>query len=197
MLRNPFYIGIMRMNGESHPGIHEPLISKTVFDRVQQNLDGKKNTPSLLHEFLFRRMISCKHCEYSLIGERQKGYIYYRCHTKDCPTLTIREESVVAAFKSCLQPLHFEADEIANIRDMVAAHFGQKDQDRDDHGRALDLRLEACRARLSRLIDAYTDGMIEKTLFTEKKLALLMEQKSLEGARDNLSRDRAQVAGKT
>jgi DNA invertase Pin-like site-specific DNA recombinase len=80
ILRNPFYVGIMRIkrSGESYPGIHEPLITKATFDRVQQNLDGKKNSSPLTHDFIFRRMISCKLCEYSLIGEREKGYIYYR-----------------------------------------------------------------------------------------------------------------------
>ena len=46
MLRNPFYMGIVRMSGETYPGIHQPLVSKAVFDRVQRALDGKKASAS-------------------------------------------------------------------------------------------------------------------------------------------------------
>lgn len=29
-----------------------------------------------------------------MVAERQKGYIYYRCHTASCATKTVREEAV-------------------------------------------------------------------------------------------------------
>jgi DNA invertase Pin-like site-specific DNA recombinase len=198
MLRNPFYIGIMQMksSGESYVGIHQPIVSKAVFDRVQQNLAGKKNRPAIIHDFLFRRMISCANCHYSLIGETQKKYVYYRCHTKNCPTLTIREEIVLNAFRTRLQPLQFEEDEIAELRSMIAAYFEQRSEHKEEHVHALNLRLEATRARLSRLIDVYADGMLEKSLFAEKKLALLMEQKTLEDERDSVARNGSHFAEK-
>jgi hypothetical protein len=198
MLRNPLYVGIMRMksSGESYVGIHERIVSKAIFDRVQQNLDGKKNRTVTMHDFLFRRMISCTNCRYSLIGERQKGYVYYRCQTKGCPTLTIREELVVAAFQTRLQPLQFEEAEIAELRSMIAAYFDGRNERRDEHVRAINLRIEASRARLSRLLDAYTDDLIEKSLFAEKKLALLMEQKALEEERDLATRNKSHYSEK-
>jgi DNA invertase Pin-like site-specific DNA recombinase len=197
MLRNPFYIGIMRMrSGESYVGVHEPIVSKAVFDRVQRNLDGKKNAQAIVHDFLFRRMISCANCHYSLIGEKQKGYVYYRCHSKGCPTLTIREDLVVTAFRTRLQPLRFEEAEVAELRSMIAAHFDERSRHREEHIHALNLRLEGARARLSRLIDAYTDGMIDKSLFSEKKLSLLLEQKAIEDERDLAARNSSHFAEK-
>jgi site-specific DNA recombinase len=43
-LRNPFYMGIMRIEkrGEHFPGIHEPLVSKRLFDEVEAVLDGRE-----------------------------------------------------------------------------------------------------------------------------------------------------------
>lgn len=71
MFNNPFYIGIIRVEktGETFPGIHEPLISKALFDRVQAVLTGKANIRSLNHAFIFRRLLSCSKCNYSLVGE--------------------------------------------------------------------------------------------------------------------------------
>jgi hypothetical protein len=75
ILRNPFYMGVIRMkrSGESYAGVPEPIIAKSLFDRVQDILDGKLNARPLVHDFLFRRMITCVNCGYRLIGETRKG----------------------------------------------------------------------------------------------------------------------------
>ena len=184
MLRNPFYAGIIRMSGQVYPGIHEPLVSKATFERVQRALDGKKTSQVIVHDFLFRRMIRCVHCGYRLIGETHKGFVYYRCHTKGCPTVAIREEVATDAFQAKLRPLYFEVHEIGELRDLVLERLGESTSKREDQLQAFSLRIEGIRARLSRLIDAYTDGVIDKELFTEKKLALLMEQRELQDERD-------------
>jgi len=46
MLKNPFYYGVFKFNGEIYQGTHEPIISKKLFDSVQQvmNNRGKKET---------------------------------------------------------------------------------------------------------------------------------------------------------
>jgi site-specific DNA recombinase len=96
LLNNPFYAGVVRIRrtGETFAGTHEPLVSLALFDRVQAVLKGKTNTRVRSHEFLFRRILKCKLCGYHLIGEIQKGHVYYRCHTRDCATKGVREDSV-------------------------------------------------------------------------------------------------------
>ena len=55
LLNNPFYIGLIahrKIGGPVHKGVHEPLISKTLFDQVQRRLQGKaqqKGTATWLH----------------------------------------------------------------------------------------------------------------------------------------------------
>src|SRR5581483_9216034 len=74
LLNNPFYMGIIRIRAknETFAGVHEPLVSRPLFERVQKILRGRFNTASIKHDFLYRRRLTCKHCGYSLIGERQK-----------------------------------------------------------------------------------------------------------------------------
>src|SRR5207237_8146912 len=109
LLNNSFYIGLiqLRRSGETFSGVHPALVSKSLFDRVKQILSGRLNTRSLKHDLLFRRLLTCQHCGYSLIGERQKGHIYYRCHTKDCPTTGVREEAVEAEIETRFSALQF------------------------------------------------------------------------------------------
>ena len=96
ILNNPFYFGLIRLRrtGETFLGVHEPLITKQLFDHVRRVLTGRTPSRTLIHAFTFRRTLRCRECGYSLIGELQKGHAYYRCHTRTCPTTGIREERV-------------------------------------------------------------------------------------------------------
>jgi site-specific DNA recombinase len=41
ILSNPFYAGVIRLNGRLYPGKHQPLISAGLFDSVSPTLAGK------------------------------------------------------------------------------------------------------------------------------------------------------------
>ncbi len=184
MLRNPFYIGIIRLRrtGETFPGGHEPLVRTALFERVQAVLTGKMNSRSVCHDFLFRRLLSCAHCGYSLIGEFQKGRVYYRCHTRRCPTTSVREDVVDSVLQTAFAPLRFSDIE---ERYLVATLDRLKltaARDSEDHLAALQLRLAGIDDRLGRLTDAYIDGTIEKNLFENRKSSLLTEKRGAEEA---------------
>src|SRR5262249_21291589 len=113
VLNNPFYLGLIRLKrtGETFPGAHEPVVSKALFDQVHDLLVGKTPIRTLKHDFLFRRLLTCKTCRYSLIGERQKGHVYYRCHGVACGPTSIREEQVEAVFENLVSRLRFVGEE--------------------------------------------------------------------------------------
>ncbi|MHB8521893.1 MAG: recombinase family protein [Limisphaerales bacterium] len=182
ILNNPLYIGLIRLKrtGETFPGAHAPLIPKSLFDRVHAALRGHVNARTQRHDFLFRRLLACTHCGYSLIGELQKGHHYYRCHTTPCPTTGIREEAVDEALRRLLGMLQFDDREKAYFAGKLARKAEEWDGERESATKALYLRQAQLQDRLARLTDAFLDGTIEKPLFEERKTALLMERKSLE-----------------
>ena len=96
MLRNKFYIGQVYvkeyrgLEGYWTNGIHEALIDKETFEKVQDVLDGnKKHTPKitgkkLIHPDLYlRKFVICPVCGHALTGAGSKGnggrYYYYFC----------------------------------------------------------------------------------------------------------------------
>jgi hypothetical protein len=184
LLNNPFYIGLIRLKktGETFPGAHEPLISKHLFHRVQNVLQGKTFARTHRHYFLFRRLLTCKGCDYSLTGEKQKGHVYYRCHTPGCPTTGIREDVVDESILQCFFPLQLSEEEIAYLEDkigMLKAEWGSRKQREID---SIKLRLSQLQDRLARLTDSYIDRMIEKDVFEERKTTLLMDRRGFEDA---------------
>ena len=121
VLRNPFYTGIiyMRRSGETYAGLHTPLVVPSIFRQVQDRLDGKTSAKIIRHDFLFRRMIACAYCRYHLIGERQKGHVYYRCHTPRCLTRGLREEVVEEVVRSRLTPLYLSEEDKSELRSLA------------------------------------------------------------------------------
>jgi site-specific DNA recombinase len=190
LLNNPFYIGIIRLKktGEAFPGIHEPLIGKALFDRVKAVLTGKMNVQNQRHSFQFRRMLTCAVCGYSLIGERQKGHVYYRCHSEQCAGTSIREETVAAEVECLLKAIRFSAEEKVCFKAKILQLRGTWQSQKEDEKRSLNLQLSQIKDRLNRLADAYLDHTFDKTMFEERKLGLLLQQKTVEENLGNLSR---------
>ncbi len=182
MLNNPFYIGLIRLKrtGETFPGSHDPLISKLLFDRVQRILDGKTNAFGWRHTFTYRRLLKCKHCGLTLIGEVQKGHKYYRCHTPGCPTKCVREEVVEYSVLDLLSKIQLNEKEIAYLEQRTERVKKNWESGREDLLKSITLRIAQLRDRLSRLTDAFIDRAIEKDIYEERKAALLMERKDLE-----------------
>jgi hypothetical protein len=182
LLNNPFYIGIIRVRrtNETFVGVHKPIISKALFDSVQAILSGKIKSQGWRHNFLFRRILACKACGLSLIGEVQKGYTYYRCHTTTCQTTCLREEIIEQTFLETFSGIELSNDEIAYARQRIEDLKKDWHSQKDIEIRSLNLRLNQLQDRLSRLTDAFIDRVIEKDIFEERKIALLMERKEIE-----------------
>jgi DNA invertase Pin-like site-specific DNA recombinase len=193
ILGNPFYIGLIRLkrSGQTFPGAHAPLIPKSLFSRVQMILAGKSNTKIQKHDFLFRRLVRCKQCKFTLIGERQKGHHYYRCQTKSCPATGIREELMDVEIQRQLLPLCFDDDECTYFRAKLAQMKVDWSNRQEEVCKTLNIQTGQLRDRLNRLTDAFLDGAIERELFEQRKTALLMELKGLEENMANM-RDQTQ-----
>jgi site-specific DNA recombinase len=184
ILRNPFYIGLIQIGSTKkiYRGIHPPIVSKALYDRVQRILDGKNIATVQRHDFVFRRLVTCRHCGYSLIGEKQKGHTYYRCHTKDCPTMGIREDVLDQHVLTLFNQIRFGDVENKCLEALLATFNLEWMEQQQVRRQSIEMRLSQASERLNRLTDAYLDGMIENNIFDARKRALLLEIKELEEA---------------
>lgn len=178
VLTNLFYIGIIRITktGESFQGAHEPLINKPLFDRVQAALRGNTPHRSVAHRFRYQRTIRCGTCNRSLIGERHKGHVYYRCHIRDCPTTSLRETGIDDALRCAVAPASFSADEWKAIEADIEVGLADAQQNVARDKRSLSLAMAAIDDRMARLTDAYVDQVIDKSTYLERKERLLHEK---------------------
>ncbi|MDX5367677.1 MAG: hypothetical protein LPK90_14895, partial [Alphaproteobacteria bacterium] len=117
---------------------------------------------------------------YSLIGERQKGHIYYRCHERACPTKGIRQELVDMQIGRALKRVQLSPEEM----DQVVNHFDAFDHHWEERQTtmiaAAELRLSNMTERMDRLTDALIDGLISKDTFERRRASVLENQVATE-----------------
>lgn len=188
MLRNPFYIGLIRVKRrrETYEGAHDPLIKKSLFDRVQGVLDGKLSARPARHEFLFRRTVRCKSCGYSLIGETQKGHTYYRCHTPTCPMTSVKEDAAEGRVSPLFLACQLDPEERAYLREKIEGMQTNWQDEAVARRKGLELKMSQIAGRRARLTDALIDGLLDRPLFEERNAALLAEKQTLEEQLSNL-----------
>ena len=181
-LRNPFYVGLMRVSGEAFEGRHEPLVDRETFEAVQAVLDGRRpRTRGGNHgrlPFPLRGMMGCASCGRTLVPQRQKGrYVYYRCHAPRCPERPLREEAAVRAIRDDLARVRLGDDAVDAFRQLVLhrrrelrLRVAQERARSDETLERIERRLEAAlEARMDDKVDDETYGRYQERLLREKQ----------------------------
>jgi site-specific DNA recombinase len=83
ILTNPFYAGVLQLDGKTYPGKHPPMITIDEFEHVQQLL-GRSGRPRKTRSFAYTGMIRCGKCGFAVTGEEKVNrfgshYTYYHC----------------------------------------------------------------------------------------------------------------------
>lgn len=128
ILRNPFYYGLVRWKNESVIGKHEPLVSKALFDRVQEVMGDTKRPHTKKVPFVGFAL--CGHCGGPITAEShlktqkngtERSYVYYRCtgwrnKGKICDGSHISERDLVAQLGEPLKGLKVDVSTLAQIK---------------------------------------------------------------------------------
>ena len=83
ILRNPAYTGRMVWASKVYDGIHEPIISRELFDHAQTLTKEKIRKRRLYKEFFVQGLIKCSDCGSTMsptfTNKPEKRYYYYMC----------------------------------------------------------------------------------------------------------------------
>lgn len=185
MLANPFYIGLFRYKGEIHEGVHEPIVSKQVFDRVQEVMRERKRGKYMKEARRpFRGLMTCAECGAAITSEKQKGHHYYRCTGKMGPCSQrryLREELLAEQLREAVS-------RVAISDEWHEAMLEQIDLWREEalnESRAtLDrLRKELAEAdeKLERLLDLLVNGTLTRDEYALRKEKYVTAKANLKG----------------
>jgi len=115
ILKNPLYYGEFHWAGKIYKGIHEPLISRDLYERVQEVMDekGRRKTGQQKHCWAFQSLLTCGHCGCALVAEiKKKQYVYYHCtgNKGKCPEKWVREEEIARQFGQAIGAIKMDND---------------------------------------------------------------------------------------
>lgn len=185
LLSDPFYMGIISWNGNEYQGKHEPIISKELFERVQQRLKNKTASKYQKHFFLFRGLIKCGECNGTITWETHKHIAYGHCTGyKPCSQRRwTRQDELEKQILFSLELLQIKNKRImewirkalkASNQEVLTFHNAALDELND--------KLKNIEKRLSNLYDDKVDGTISKEFYEKKKAEYESEQKDVEKA---------------
>ncbi|MEY2630363.1 MAG: hypothetical protein RLZZ469_1260, partial [Bacteroidota bacterium] len=167
ILTNPIYTGLMRYNGEIHEGKHEPLITKKLFDTVQEVMKRKSKPKGRgLKAYLYRGFFHCAECGCFITTETQKGHNYLRCTKRKnpCTQPYIREEIITSQ-------IQVEIKKVSLPLDWLNWLIAENAKDRQAEVQSSTLFADELRAEISLL-----DSKIEKLMNAYLENALLLEE---------------------
>ncbi len=182
ILSDPFYYGAMRWNGETYEAKHEPLVSKGIFDRIQEIMHGKTTPHYKRHLFKFTKMMKCGECGYTISGEIQKGHIYYACkHSKECSQrANTREEKIENSLMGVFT--FFEAitpEEAEQLRQSLLADHQVEATYKQESIERLTARYKALQRQLDVLYEDRLAERITMEKWQDKQVTINEEQKIL------------------
>ena len=184
ILSDPFYTGVFRFKGELHDGKHEPLISRRLFDEVQDIMrrKGRNHQNHVEDRLPFLGLMKCHVCESGVTAQRQKGHHYYCCTRKKGPctqTKYAREELLAEALSAAIRRVSLSDEHTA----IVTADMDRwQDQARETTATSIARRRErlaGLEAKLQRLLDVYLEDSISREEYTARKEGLIAEKTRL------------------
>ena len=184
MLSNPFYIGLFRYKGEVYEGIHEPLISKKLFDEVQNVLEDRSHPQSKRHSYPFTGLIRCGECGYMITAETQRTHIYYRCTKRSkvqkCFQPYVRQEELLPQINDLLQKVSLSPSEGQYFFERLDRE--EKDIVNLNEAAAKELKEEVSELdqKLNFLVDSYLDQVIDRPVYLERKSKIVKQKKTFE-----------------
>ena len=205
LLSNPFYIGLFRYSGEIHEGKHQPVVSKKIFDQVQDILKqrGKPRRKTKNEPQAFCGLLRCSHCQMMITGEykikKQKNgtehhYTYYHCTRKNklvkCKEPAVREESLNEQISSLLQKFSLRKDWTEQMMKMLEKDKKETTQSFGAFVKENEDKIISIKSKLQRLLDGYLEQDIEREIYRDEKAKLLSEKKTLEESISTLSQKR-------
>ncbi|MDP2693117.1 MAG: recombinase family protein [bacterium] len=198
ILSNPFYIGLFKWSGEVYEGRHEKVISKILFDKVQEMLKIK-TSPWLKPQRVevvkpFLGLLKCGECGMGITGDikykhykngKIASFKYYHCTKKSRFTKCnqhggVREEDIHSQLTTILQKYTLRKDWASQML------LKLKQEESDISQSCLDVisvkrkDLEQIDIKLKLLLDSYLDQIIDKDDFQEKKFELMSKRKTIE-----------------
>lgn len=171
LLLSSFSAGIMESNGKYYEGNHTPLISKALYDKVQNVMHNRSRPRPQKHFFPLRGFLSCETCGCALTASLKKGHQYYYCTNGkgQCEEHKsyLREQALYDTIAGILGNLKLSDRKIELMYNSAKERTGANTYTEQALA-TLQSHLESLKTKESKLLDTFLAEQITKELYDEK-----------------------------
>jgi site-specific DNA recombinase len=193
-LRKSFYHGIVTYRGVPYKGSHEPVITKAMFDKVQQVMDGKGFKRIREHYYIFQGLVPCPICGKPLRSVSSKGkYKYHSCRDKQCPFTTVSEPEIEDTFLYELRKLEFDEKEAEVFLKVVKKFRSDLRESQGTDLKVIDMEETKVKQQLDELAMEYFEKKFTDDEHKMLKAKLLNRQQALAERRTALNKADEQI----
>jgi DNA invertase Pin-like site-specific DNA recombinase len=155
LLRNPIYCGMFeypRGSGNWYTGKHSPLITRDLFQAVQDKLDEENRPKKKFQDFAFTKLMVCGLCGSGITAqEKQRAlldggvnvHLYYSCgksKDRECKNPYIREDRLIEQLLALLDTVNIDEigarqlieKEVSRYNKLRAAMHGKSEKIKTD-----------------------------------------------------------------
>ncbi len=181
LLKNPIYYGAIFIKGYKDEkemlvdGIHEPIITKALFDNVQNILNNRRKKHHVIHKkinekFPLKGFLLCPICNNPLTASTSKGrskhYSYYHCKSPCNGRYQI--EDVNLWINDFLKSISLNAETKKLLEEIVKEQLSLKSDSKKLGPKHYD-NIKKIELKIERLNDMYIDGDISKNDYHKTK----------------------------
>lgn len=204
VLTNPYYKGIVTMNGAQHTGSHEPLVSAATWDAVQRLLNARRNGErSRIHTHYLKSTIYCFNCRRRLLVHKARSksgriYDYFVSSGRQTVAPKCTQRTLPMAKVECRVEEAYSSIEISGVqrRQIEQSHrryLTREVDDREQRRAELGEHADVLASRQKKLLDLYySDGISREMLVREQK-KLSQELAWIDGEQERIGEDVASV----
>jgi site-specific DNA recombinase len=196
MLRNGLYAGWVKSGDLVVRGVHPPIVTQQLFDKVQEVLTGRSKTARtrqvLNPEFPLRQFIRCSKCDKGLTaGIAKKKFPYYWCYKPGCRSVFVPAEELEHAFVMWLGMYQPTVEYLALLPEVAKEVWKVRQERVKQDSRALTVRLQDQKHLNSQAIKAKLAGELSAEDFAALKQNITEEISLIEGQLTALESERS------
>jgi site-specific DNA recombinase len=178
ILHTHFYYGYFEWKDKVYRGNHDPIISKDLFEKVQEVLSPKKKR-GYKHDFAYVGLMKCGECGNGITAETQKGHVYYRCTkpngAKHCSQKFVREEVITEQLEEVIKAVSLGLQKIKVIKEVMSESLEDESEYHQQSLDALNTQYNELQTQSSKLLDLYIKEKIKEEAYNNKSVELDQE----------------------
>lgn len=179
VLKNPFYYGVMIIKGKMYEHKHPRLITKELFDTVQDVMHGRKRAPNKViygtKPFATRGIVRCS-CGCALTPEFHKKksgkiYTYVRCshYHPHCKQLPVSEKIILEQFRTqVIENIRIPEAMIPELKKEIKNLIAKDDTLALNSQKLLKGQITALEDSENKLLDFYLNGKIDEEVYNKR-----------------------------